>query len=229
MKNIFLENLTDQNLEVEIEGESFHHFKNVTRGKEGEDVQLFNGKGLIASGVVSALTKKNLIVTVQAFHTFERATSPTLILGVPKKEYLESILRSAIQTGVATIKLVTTEFTPWKYKYYERLGKIMESTLIQCECAFLPLIEEYASLEDALNSSDDLKLVFSTEVKNEAKKGIQNIQTLLVGPEGGFSLEEIDFLKNRADTILMKCNIPIMKAEVAVPFGIGLLYAANNA
>ena len=228
MKNLFLSSLNIEEKEIEIDGESFHHFRNVTRGKKGEQVQVFNGEGLIAKGHVAELGKKSLTVQVEDISKIEKIDSPTLIIGIPKKEYLESIVRSAIQTGIFHIKLVTTEYTPWKYKFYDRLQKIMESSLIQSENPYLPILEEYKSLDEALDSFEGETLVFSTEVLEGKSFGERPVDSLLIGPEGGFSGEEVEYLKTRKDVTLMRCSIPIMKAEVAVPFGIGLLYGHNN-
>ena len=225
MKNIFNKNLDKSVEKIIIEDESFHHFRNVLRGKKGDEVKLFNGKGLIATGIVSEMSKKSLTIDINNIKDTPRFQAPRLIIGIPKKEYLESIIRSAIQIGVSKLSLVTTEFTPWKYKYYDRLEKIMEAALIQSENPYLPELEVFSSLTEVLSNKDQGQiLAFSTEVSEGSNIADTKVESLLIGPEGGFSSDEVELLKNTTHVILMKCNIPIMKAEVAVPFGLGLLY-----
>ncbi|MBC96284.1 MAG: hypothetical protein CME63_00900 [Halobacteriovoraceae bacterium] len=228
MKNLFYRELTQELTDIEISGEAHHHFKNVIRGKVKEAVQIFNGQGLVAQGTVSSLSKINMIISLEQIDLKEPYENVELILGIPKKEYLESILRSAIQIGVSQVSLINTDFTPWKFKMYERLNKIMESALIQSENPYLPVIKEFNSLEDLLKDKKNQRILcFSTETDEDLQLETP-YHSLLVGPEGGFSLNEIELLKNSENVVLQRCNIPIMKAEVAVPFGLGHLYNQHN-
>lgn len=224
MKNIYYKNLTKDTTTLEIAGDSFHHFKNVLRGKKNDDVQIFNGSGLVAKGSVSELSKREMLISLKSIDERSPYSSPVLILGIPKKEYLESILRSAIQIGVSKVKLVTTEYTPWKYKQYERLDKIMEAALIQSENPYLPELEVYNTLEELLENLSGATLAFSTEVNANSDQKLGEFENLLIGPEGGFSKGEIDLLMNNKNILLKRCDIPIMKAEVAVPFGLGFMH-----
>ncbi len=224
MKNIYYKELKQDTASIEISGDTFHHFKNVLRGKKNEEVQVFNGSGLIGKGRVTELSKREMLITLACVDEKAPYSSPVLILGIPKKEYLESIIRSAIQIGVSKIKLVTTEYTPWKYKQYDRLDKIMEAALIQSENPYLPELEVYSSLEELLLNLSEPTLAFSTEVKVNANEELGKVENLLIGPEGGFSESEIKLLMENQKILLKRCDIPIMKAEVAVPFGLGLIH-----
>ncbi len=221
MKNIYQKDFNLNTPSLIIEGDSFHHFKNVVRGKKDDEVKIFDGRGHIARGIVTDLRKKEMEVKIESVEYQESYDGPTLILGIPKKEYLESILRSAIQIGVSKIKLVITDFTPWKYKYYDRLEKIMEAALIQSENPYFPQLELFNSLSEVINQVTGSVLAFSTEIEARSSDTLTTIENLLVGPEGGFSQEEIDILKGADHVTLLRCDIPIMKAEVAVPFGLG--------
>ncbi len=223
MKNIFLKELSKEKASYEVDGDSFHHFRNVLRGKENEPIKIFNGKGLVGKGVVSSLKKKVMTIECEEFQFFEKQKSLKLILGIPKKEYLESILRSCIQVGINDIDLVTTEFTPWKFKLYDRLHKILESSLIQSENPYLPTISIRDGLEEALSASNAGKVMaFMTEVK-EGSSSKKDIDSFLIGPEGGFSESEIELIRSLQNISVMRCPTPIMKAETAVPYCAGLL------
>lgn len=228
MKNIFYKELNLQSTLIKLEGDHFHHFKNVLRGRVNDEVKVFNGMGLLGQGRVEDLGKREMSISLDEVEEKTPYSSSNLIIGIPKKEYLESIIRSAIQIGVSQISLVTTDYTPWKYKYYERLEKVMESTLIQCENPYLPSIKEYNSLGEALDEHEGSILAFSTEVSVFEGKDHGHNTSLLIGPEGGFSEREIELLRSHEKVELLKCAIPIMKAEVAVPFGLGLLYGKNK-
>jgi len=228
MKNLYYKELTLNMRVITLKGDGFHHLKNVLRGRVSDEVKVFNGAGLVALGIVEKIDKREMTIALESVHEKRDTSSVNLIIGIPKKEYLESIIRSAVQIGVFQISLVITEYTPWKYKYYDRLQKIMESSLIQSENPYLPLLKNYNGLLEALDASDGPVLVFSTEVEARETRDTDQLKSLLIGPEGGFSSDELDLLSEHSKVKLLKCEVPIMKAEVAVPFGLGLLYGKKN-
>jgi 16S rRNA (uracil1498-N3)-methyltransferase len=228
MKNIFWKDLITEDKVLKIENEQFHHFKNVIRGKSGEQVKIFNGNGLVAIGLVSDLGKKVMTIEIESIELKKEFNSTSLVVGIPKKEYLESILRSAIQIGVTQLHLVVTDFTPWKYSFYDRLYKIMESTLIQSENPYFPIIKEYLSLDQFLENLELETIVFSTEIQSEISLKGRKPEQLVIGPEGGFSSREVELFKNNNFITMIKLDQPIMKAEVAVPYGLGFLKSLSR-
>lgn len=228
MKNIYYKELTLDMKDIILEGDGHHHFKNVLRGKVCDEVKVFNGLGLIALGVVENIGKREMAIALKSIEEKNITSGINLIIGIPKKEYLESIIRSAIQTGVSQISLVTTEYTPWKYKYYDRLEKIMESALIQSENPYLPVLKNYNELSEALDTCEGPILALSTEIESQEARSLDRVRSLLIGPEGGFSNDELEQLSVHSKVKLLRCKIPIMKAEVAVPFGLGFIYGKKN-
>jgi 16S rRNA (uracil1498-N3)-methyltransferase len=208
---------------IEISDDQVHHFKNVSRGKVGDSVKVFNGKGVILNGIVTELKKKNLTIEVTNRERKELSKEAlNLILCVPKKEYVESIFRSAVQIGIRNLYLIHTKFSPWKFKNSPRLDKILTGAMVQSENPFLPEITFLNTLED-LNSIKGKKVAFLTEVDKPITKSSDAILNFIIGPEGGFHEEEISFFEDNEDVFCMKLPAPIMKAETAVNFGAGFL------
>lgn len=220
--NLFLEEL-DKTIEVfELEEEQFHHLKNVIRAKIGSKGKVFNGKGLIASYEILSINKKSAEIKFSEFNKVEKPNSLKLILGVPKKEYFESILKSCVQIGINDIYLIHTKFSPWKFKDHPRFLKIIESAIVQSENPYSPKIEFLNDLRDLSKFSSIVG--FSTEVDGlGADQGQAQPEAYLIGPEGGFHREEIELLKTLENIRLVKLATPIMKAETAVVYGAGLL------
>lgn len=221
--NFFIEDLNSDSTTITIDGDSFHHFKNVFRGKVGDCGKIFNGKGLVATGEVAAVNKRDLTFNVDNFKKYERPDGLKLILGVPKKEYYESILKSCIQIGVNEIYLIHTQFSPWKFKDHPRFQKIVESAITQSENPFSPVVTILESLDSLKDVADHLVL-FSTETDvTEFKKPVSESLAYFIGPEGGFHSSEIDLLNSFSNVTTVKLPTPIMKAETAVVFAAGLL------
>lgn len=221
--NFFLEELNIDLSEVVIKDDQVHHFKNVARGKSGDTVKVFNGKGLVSFGQVSGVSKKELTIEVTRSLEEKPKRAMSLILGVPKREYLESILRSAVQLGLSEVLLLHTKFTPQKFKPTPRLEKILTSSVIQSENPWLPQVRVLKDWEEALNLPG-LKLSFATEVESlSPHKEKKDFRYFIIGPEGGFHKDEIELMKNNVSVTLSKCPTAIMKAETAVPYAVGVL------
>ena len=208
---------------ITMAGDQVHHFRNVLRGKAEDEVSLFDGAGLVFKARVVAVTKKELELEILNELTgLEVETKCALTLGVPKKEYLESMIRSAIQVGVRKINLVQTKFSPWVYRSYSRLDKIMISSMLQSENPILPTIVHFDSLEDFLSQQEET-LVFSTELADavSSDQKLSHFTNIFIGPEGGFHQEELTRFHDSKQIQCVRINAPIMKAEVAVPFCLG--------
>lgn len=210
---------------IQIVGDQVHHFKNVGRGKPGDLVKAFDGNGTIYSGVVTNLKKKQLEIEVTNREVVARKRLMNLILGVPKREYLDSILKSSVQLGLSKVYLVHTKFSPQKYKSTPRQEKLLISAVTQSENPYLPEIVLLNSLEDIFSIEGE-KLAFSTEIEDEdVSFEKKRFDSFIIGPEGGFHQEELSLLKNDSKVKLVKCPTAIMKAEVAVSYAAGMIDA----
>ncbi len=217
--NFYFKELDLQLLEVKIEDDQVHHFKNVSRGKVGDVAKVFNGNGLVALAVVDDVTKKSLLLKIQKIQNFERNETLSLILGVPKREYLESIFRTSVQVGLNPLYLIHTKYSPWKFKASSRLDKILISSMLQSENPYLPEVRVLEGF-DEIKAIPGKKIAFVTE-ENEVNTGECEVSSFLIGPEGGFHPRELEVLKSDKNFILSRLSTPIMKAEVAVGYCAG--------
>lgn len=220
--NFFSEDLDLTPRELVISDDQVHHFKNVARGKAGDAVKVFKGDGTVGYGLVKECKKKALVLDIESCRILSKDDrSLNLILGVPKKEYVESIFRSSVQMGINKLYLIHTKYSPWKFKSSPRLEKILTSSMVQSENPFLPEIIELPAI-DAIQEVPGRKMAFITEEKS-TNLGQEMITSYIVGPEGGFHPEEIEYFKSDSDIELTHLPTAIMKAEVAVSFGAGFI------
>jgi|GEM_PF-4935432 len=224
--NLFSDELNETRTEIIIIDEQVHHVKNVLRGKIGDDVFIYNGKGLISTGQVLSLTKKELVASVVTLAVAKKEQRLGLSLCVPKKEYLESAIKCAVQMGLTEINLVQSDYSPWKYKESNRISKLIKSSLLQSENPFSLEVNWFPSLEAFLQKDEDF-LVFSTEVEPRPLEVWKSIENILIGPEGGFSSDEICLFKRLPNVFFIKLDLPIMKSETAVPFCYGYTLAKH--
>src|SRR5690348_10029776 len=122
---------------VTIAGEEFHHAAHVVRLREGEDVELFDGKGHAVSGVVESIATTNLIVRVgQPIASREAEIAIDLAMSIINLDKFELVLQKATELGARSIiPLETNRQEIRKERYrgkHDRWEKIIFEATKQC-------------------------------------------------------------------------------------------------
>jgi 16S rRNA (uracil1498-N3)-methyltransferase len=208
--------------------ESLHHLINVLRIKAGEEILILDGIGGKGTYHVQHITKEKIELSRTKLEMTERYHRISVLLGVPKKDYLEDVIRSCVQLGVNEIYL-------WESKYAqsnnrlkpERLEKILSNAYEQSNNPFEVKIKNYDELDLEFYDHRILMSVNEESKRDDLKEVNLKLPTLLaIGPEGGFSKEEESELLEKKGFIPMHLNTPILKTTQAVPAGIGALLGA---
>lgn len=175
-----------------------YHLTKVLRTKAGETLQLTNNNGLLATASVEVVQplKLKLIET----HAAEAPFAFTVCLPMIEKKRLEWCLEKLTELNVKTIQLIKTARTqPFSFadSYLLRLKDLAKSAQKQCgrgvpleilppvdlkDLVFVNLTSCYFA---SLRQTD--KPIAQTSTKTAAS-------LVIVGPEGGFTPEEEDFL-----------------------------------
>jgi len=219
MRAFFVNDLNTTTYNANVSGDDFTHYVKVLRGKVGQEVMLVNGMGLCAFGEVDLLEKKSLNVKINRFEKKERMVFSELVLCVPKKDYLCEILKMATEVGVFKIHLIVSDNTPWKFSYHERFNKIIKAAVLQSNNPFMPEVLLYKSVNNFLDKSETMTMAYLTEEDSNLSES--KINSVLIGPEGGFSPREIEELKFSSKVVLKNLPNPIMKSVTASIFALG--------
>jgi 16S rRNA (uracil1498-N3)-methyltransferase len=186
---------------VQLEETAAHHLSKVLRMQAGRELVLFNGNGGEFAATIHEVSKKNVIALV-AEHSSENRESPLqleLAIGISRGERFEWVLQKATELGVTRITPLVTERTEVKTngdrqeKMLDRWQHIIVSACEQCQRNLLPELAAPVHLNDYLPQvNSDLRFVLhhrdSKTLPTEQKP--QSI-SLLIGPEGGLSKDEI--------------------------------------
>jgi len=182
---------------VTITGEEFHHAARVVRLREGEEVELFDGAGNAAAGVVQTMGSAELIVRVdRAIDSREAANAVALAMAIINLDKFELVLQKATELGVRTLIPLETErqeIRPERYRgKHERWQKIVFEATKQSGRAVIPQLEPPAPFDEIVQR-DGAKILFDAD--HPATQQLSNPATLLIGPEGGWSEREIEIAK----------------------------------
>lgn len=195
----FEESFPDSNQFVLSENSS-RHIAQVLRMKEGELIQLTNGKGYTLTAEIVSPHKKNTEVKITE-RTFIPQRKPKIAIAISfikNTGRFEWFLEKATEIGVSEIIPLLCTRTEKTHFREERMKTILVSAMLQSRQAWLPELSAPVTIIELIkDKSYDQK--FIAHCLNEEKAELKNVITnassskiILVGPEGDFTKEEIE-------------------------------------
>ena len=185
-----------------LSGTDFKHIVKVLRMKEGDALTLFDGNSLEYDGRISHVGSREVVVNILSSRSVV-TDSPlriTLMQGLPKSDKMDYIVEKATELGVHAIVPVITERsqvrTADKKRRWERIA--VEASK-QCGRTKPPAIENTLNFDEAIKykDNDGLGLILhvgsQVSLKDFLKYPLQHTKNIivLIGPEGGFSENEV--------------------------------------
>lgn len=172
---------------VELTSDERHH-AHVVRVGNGEEVEVFNGRGAAFFGVY----QDDAVRLTTPAPDRESPLAIHLAMAIIQLEKFELVLQKATELGVRSIIPMVTErveVRPERYRgKQDRWRKIIFEAVKQSGRTRIPELEEPAEFEQVI-ARDGLKIVFDAEAP--ATQQPSHPATLLIGPEGGFSENEL--------------------------------------
>lgn len=219
---------------ITIRGNDAHHITNVLRLSPGRSIVVCDGRDYEYEGDIVRCGKESVTAEVISVRRSSAEPPVRVILaqGIPKKaESLELVIQKATELGVAQVVPISTERTAaWQKK--DKLGKrvsrwnrIALEAAKQSQRAKVPEISTPLSLTEFLEDipRDALCLIpwemEKTVGIKEALEWERNNQfartvIVLIGPEGGFSEQEIDESR-RAGAVPVSLGPRVLRTETA--------------
>lgn len=179
------------------------HIAKVLRLKSGDKLYLTDGNGYFYEALISEISNKKCTVQIlkkelQTKHNYylHLAISPT-----KSNDRFEWFLEKATEIGIDEITPLLCKNSERKKIKWERFQKVIESAMKQSHKAYHPKLNELTSIQDFLEQDLDYdkKLMahcYDTE-KFSLKQIVKSKQSVLImiGPEGDFTLEEVEQAK----------------------------------
>jgi len=191
-----------------LEGDEARHALKVLRVRQGESIELFDGLGRVARAeVVEAASKRLRYRTTEECEQAPVTPRIRLFQAIPKGKTMDLIIQKAVELGVAEIHPLITQNTvavsDAPEKKADKWQRVALEAAKQCQQAWLPKVQLPQPLTPALELNDDLPLVAS--LRPSAIPMRQVVETapdarsisLLIGPEGDFTDEELDLIEAR--------------------------------
>jgi 16S rRNA (uracil1498-N3)-methyltransferase len=216
--------------ELVITGDEAAHAAKSKRLREGDDARVIDGQGTVALTTVVGSRKSTLTLAITERWT-EPPTRPQVhVFGAtPKGQRLDKMLDMLAQAGAASWRPLETKLgvvEPGANKL-DRAQRIAIESAKQCGRAHLMTVAPTITWRDALHPEDDTlrdaPLVLARQDGAAQPPDIlRNAPAvrLLIGPEGGFTPEELDDA-DRAGATRVCLGPHVLRIETASVLGVG--------
>jgi 16S rRNA (uracil1498-N3)-methyltransferase len=219
-----------------------HHIEKVLRLKHGHTICVFNEnlgewtatldfgtdpQAILTNQIKPPLTTKislNTLINNQDATIYPH--SQPLILACAVTKNFDFITEKATELGAQAIAPLITDFShqQGRYKPEKFQQKITHATQ-QCGRLDMPVLLPEMRLTDFITqTSYPILWAWEQATDNYLWQHLQtqNPTIILIGPEGGFSAEEADYLANQSQVQPVTLSNATLKAETAVILALGL-------
>ncbi len=218
MIRLFVDEKLEKGRNISLDEKKAHYLMHVMRCNVGDEVYLFNGKeGEFKSTILQESKKKFLLNIVEKTKEFSPVESCILCPAIIKKENMDFVLQKATELGVSEIFPVITDRTVVRNFNLERAKSIVAEAAEQSERLDCPLVHEPTTLLDLFKKLPDNASVFFLSERGKTTYQKTDIKTpvFLIGPEGGFTSKEIQYIENIENVKTVHLGETILRAETA--------------
>jgi len=229
--------ISSETEKLTLSGDEAKHAMNARRLREGDAVEISNGRGVHGVGVVEATVSRppQLTLTIkQITLTPQSGVELVLASALPKGERQGTLLDMATQLGMQRFIPLECDLSSVRFqsKMTSRWQRIMLSGCKQSRRIHLPRIDQHTDIKQLLTLTDDSSLVLFGEQNGKtlldtADTAMQKIQriVIVIGPEAGFSDAEMKLLREHPSAFAITAGPNILRTETAA---IALLSLANQ-
>lgn len=217
---LYLNTQLNVDMDIGLEADQSHYIANVMRLQENNHIRVFNGHDGEYLCIITKIAKKHVMIkTVELLRPHKLpASNIHLYCPLIKKDRFAWMIEKAVELGVTHIHPFTSDRTQLSKLNQDKTQKHIIEAAEQCERLDIPQLHPlkpfnnldfnmtvYCAMERQTND------IFSPQ-HNHDNVGI------IIGPEGGWSDDEIIILSNHDAMIPTSLGDNILRAETAALF-----------
>ena len=224
---------------IPLDAQAATHIARVLRLKPNDQIIVFNGQGGEYVGVINEIDKRT--VTVKLISHQQTATESslhiTLVQGISRGERMDYTLQKSVELGVSEIYPVTTQHVSVHLdaaraqKKQSHWQGIVNSACEQSGRVSVPEVFAVQALQSCVEKLAAVKNQLMVVLDHRANttltkinRGDKNRIIFVVGPEGGLSVEELDWLANAGFTAIAM-GPRVLRTETAALAAISVMQA----
>ena len=222
MQRYFAKEIKDN--DIILNDTDIHHIKTVMRMKNNDEIEVIYDKKLYLCSIEDI---NNIKLKIESISEENNELNKEIIvaLGLVKEQKMDLILQKLTELGVSKIIPVNMERSIVKLDNKKEEKKLLRWNMICKEASeqskrnIIPVVSEIINFKDLIKIESDLKLVCSVSEKDNMiydyiEKDNYNSILLVIGPEGGISPKEEEYLKNNNFNLVSFGNL-VLRVETA--------------
>ncbi len=220
---------------IVIEGEKAHYIRNVLRLKKGYILHFFTPSGDQYQAKIKNIAKhdvtlEDIIMTaeqpqVSSLHT-------TIIQGISSTDRMDYSIQKAAELGCNKVIPMLSDFCSQKipkHKFEKKLQHWQAVAISACEQSGRADIMEIGSIQSLQSCVETIETAIYLEptaqqTLHDLPERLQTRHHFFIGPEGGFSPEELTLFKNAA-YMGIKLGQRVLRTETVAPVILGAMHA----
>jgi 16S rRNA (uracil1498-N3)-methyltransferase len=233
MRRALVSPLTDKSQSLfTLSEEESHHLTQVLRVRQGETVECLDGKGHFFTGVIQLQGKGSCQVSRQSEIQTDpdRMAIPThLEIACLKGDAMDWVIEKCVEIGIQTLFPLITDHTVVQLgrkspeEFQKRWQKIADQSLKQCGRLERLEVKSPTPFEEVFQKNPEKARIWAYENERTItlesllsnRPGATNPLTLLIGPEGGWSPKEVQYLQRAQNVQSVSLGPWIYRAETA--------------
>lgn len=244
MQQIFVREEDIEDGRIRVTGEDANHLGRAIRLKAGEKIRVSTDaeRNFICEAVSFDSDALTLQILEESEDT-EPANRIILFQAIPKGSRMETVIEKAVELGASEIIPVDMKYCvvrldeKKKESRVQRWQKIADGAARQSKRSQMPKVGPVLSFREAADRllSLDISLVpyenaqgaaYTMELLRKIKPG-QSVG-ILIGPEGGFAPEEIDYVRDSKKAEVISLGHRILRTDTAAIASMTLVMMASE-
>ena len=221
MECLYAPDVTSDSSMIILSQEEAKHAK-VLRLKEGDSILLSSGNGILAKGYVHQISKDVIQISILECrdHAHELPFSFGILLPIlSSRERMEFAIEKLTELGVQDIYPFASSRSQVQSIDIDRLQSKALSAMKQCKRSVLPRISSLRQFSDIESIAQDYHTMILGDVKGltaiPASKEKHQSMLICIGPEGGFSDQELKIMRAFPQTLSIRLGNSRLRAETA--------------
>jgi 16S rRNA (uracil1498-N3)-methyltransferase len=217
---------------VIVDGDQARHLSRVMRTHEGDEVRLFNGDGREWRGTVTAVERQRVVV--HAEDVLRQDTTPPIVVetwcGLVRPQRFDLMVEKVTEAGADVIRpflsdrtMGTREASKGRMERWERL---VQEASEQCGRVRLPAIEHPVTFARLLETHGGALVI--ADARGDSWEKVSALLpreghiAIAIGPEGGFTEDEIERARMKGG-LRLRLGPQTFRTETAAIVGTALL------
>lgn len=232
ISTFYVENEQVSNEQIKIIGNDVNHIKNVLRYQLNDAIEVCDqNQNRYDTQIVSIASDEIILKIMEVSHeSTEAKVQIDLYQGLPKADKMDLIVQKGTELGVSKFVPLLTERVIVKIddkngtKKVERWSKIVAEAAKQSGRQLVPIVENITKLENIVENLSKYDIVIvpyecekESTLKNVLEKTGNELKSIavVIGPEGGFSEEDIRILEKIPSMRKVSLGKRILRTETA--------------